>query len=79
MTSLSVNVINFRGIAYHHKLLKILEMPLIPTSDGMPCLHECDGRRRIIDQFDSSSDAYEDPFAIEEVVMGEILVMPELL
>ena len=32
--------------------------------------------RIIIDEFDSSLDAYEDPFAIEEVVMGDILAVP---
>ena len=60
------------------KLLKILEMPLIPIADGMPSLHES-GRQEeelAIDEFDSSLDAYEDPFAIEEVVMGDILAVP---
>ena len=35
-----MNMWNFSGIGCHKKLLKILEMPLIPTSDGMPSLHE---------------------------------------
>ena len=67
---------NFSGIAYHKKLLEILEMPLIPIADGMPSLHESGRQEELLMSLIAAWMPYEDPFAIEEVVMGDILAVP---
>ena len=40
---------------------------------------EWEARRRIVNEFDSRLDAYKDPFAIEEVAMGDMLAMPVII
>ena len=72
---------NFSGIAYHKKLLKILEAPLIPISSGMPSLY-ASGRQE--DKLLTSLIAgwmltRIDPFAIEEVAMDDMLAMPVII
>ena len=72
MNRISVDVKNISGIAHHKEVLKILEIPLnsILMGYAKPA-GKWEARRRIIDEFDNSLNAYEDPF--------EILAVPELL